>query len=92
MKPEQLYQELKDLAQKLGIAVSEQNFRKTGLPVKSGLCTVRGERRLLLDKHRSIRYRIDVLAECLGQLPLDDIYLVPAVREYLDSYSNNIIK
>ena len=88
MKPEQLYQELKDLAQKLGIAVSEQNFRKTGLPVKSGMCTVKGESRLLLDKHRSVRYRIDVLAECLVRLPLDDLYIVPAVREFLDTYTN----
>ena len=32
MKPEQIYQELKDLAEKLGVTVSEQNFRASGYP------------------------------------------------------------
>jgi hypothetical protein len=84
MKPEQLYQELKDLAQKIGITVSEQNFRKTGVPVKSGLCVVKGESRYIMDKHRAIRTRIDLLAECLSEFPLENIYIVPAVREHLE--------
>jgi hypothetical protein len=42
MKPEYLYQELKDLAEKMAVTVSEQNLRTAGIKVKSGLCTVKG--------------------------------------------------
>jgi hypothetical protein len=83
IKPEQLYEELKGLAEKLGIPVSEQNLRKTGVPVKSGPCTVKGEGRFIMDKHRSLREKIDVLADCLCEFPLDDVYIVPALREHL---------
>ena len=61
MKPEQIYQELKDLAEKLGIHVSEQNFRTTGIAVKSGLCKVKGQPMLIVDKHKSIRKKIGIL-------------------------------
>ena len=43
MKPEQTYQDLKELAEKLGVNVSEQNLRSTGIKVKSGLCKVKGK-------------------------------------------------
>ena len=84
MKPEQLYQELKALAEKLGITVSEQNLRKTGVPVKSGRCTVKGEERFIMDKHRPLRAKIEMLADCLCRFPLEDVYIVPAVRAQLD--------
>ncbi len=84
MKPEQIYQELKDLAEKLEITVSEQNFRNTGIKVKSGACNVKGKNMFIMDKHKSIHKKIDLLATHLAQLPLENLYIVPAVREMLD--------
>jgi hypothetical protein len=84
MKPEQLYRELKDLAEKLGIVVSEQNFRPTGIAVRSGYCKVQGKDHCIIDKHLRLNQKVDVLAECLSALPTDSIYIVPAVREFLD--------
>ena len=49
MKPEQIYQELKDLAEKLEITVSEQNLRTAGIKVKSGLCKVKGKNLFVMD-------------------------------------------
>ena len=86
MKPEQLYQELKDLAEKLGIQVSEQNFRTAGVHVSSGYCKVKGKDHCIIDKHLRLSQKVDVLAECLGALPIESIYIVPAVREYLDLF------
>ena len=54
MKPEMIYQELKDLAEKLGITVKEENFKKTGIHVKSGLCKIKGEQFFIMDKHKKI--------------------------------------
>ena len=86
MKPEQLYQELKNIAEKQGLSVSEQNFRNTGVHVRSGYCKVKGKYQCIIDKHLKLNLKIEALAECLSQIPLESIYIVPAVRDFLDRF------
>jgi hypothetical protein len=83
MKPSELYQQLQEIASKLGITVSEQNLRVTGVNAKSGLCRVKGQQVFIMDKHLTTREKLETLSECLRQMPLDDIYLMPAIRTYL---------
>ena len=87
MKPEQLYQELTDLAEKMNIRISEQNLRKTGIRVSSGLCKVKGNYLFIIDKHKSIHKKIKILASQLANMPHEDIFIIPAVRELLDKYA-----
>ncbi len=88
MKPEQLYQELKEVAEKLEIQVLEQNLRDTpGIKVRSGLCKVKGSLKFIMDKHKHIRDKVAILAGCLGRMQLDHLYIVPAVREIIDHYA-----
>ena len=87
MKPEQLYQHLKELAEKLGIVVSEQNLRVTGVKAKSGLCKIKGKKFFIMDKHKPINKKNEILAACLGTMTHEDIYIIPAVREYLTKCS-----
>ena len=87
MRPEQIYQELKDLAEKLDITVSEQNFRITGLPVKSGFCVIKGKMHCIIDKNINLHKKISVLAETLAGFPHENLYLVPAVRDLLNRYA-----
>jgi len=84
MKPTQLYQHLKELSAKLDITVAEQNMRVTGVNAKSGLCIVKDQKMFIMDKHLNVREKLETLAECLRSLPLDDIYVMPAIRKYLD--------
>jgi len=86
MKSDRLYQELKDLAEKLDVEVREQNFRTTGVKAVSGLCKVKGKSLFLIDKHKNLRKRIEILSEFLGQMPCGDIYMLPAVRDHLRQY------
>lgn len=86
MKPDQIYQALKELAEKLEVTVSEQNLRATGVRAQSGLCRIKGKYVFVMDKHKALSKKIDLLAECLSQMPHEDIYIVPAVRERLDLY------
>jgi len=88
MKPDQLYQELKELAEKLNITVSEQNLRKTGIKVKSGLCKVKAKYIFVMDKNKSVHDKIEVLASCLSKIPNEDIYVVPILREILNEYED----
>lgn len=83
MKTDQIYQHLVDLAEKLDIDVSEQNFKISGLPVASGICKVKGKNRIILDKHKSKNDKIDILIESLKAFSLDDIYVIPAIRDLL---------
>lgn len=86
MKPEQLYQELQNLANKLGVEVSEHNFRTAGIRVKSGYCIVKGQAQCIIDKHARLSRKVDALAECLSMLDHESVYTVPAVREFLAGF------
>jgi len=83
MKPAELYQQLQEIASKLGITVSEQNLRVTGVNAKSGLCRVKGQQVFIMDKHLTTREKVETLSECLRKMPIDGIYLMPAIRKYL---------
>ena len=90
MKPEQIYQELKDLAEKLEVTVSEQNLRTAGLKVKSGLCKVKGKNLFVMDKHIAVHKKIKLLATQLAAMPHEDVYIVPVLRALLDKYGRKI--
>lgn len=84
VKAEQLYQELKELAEKLEVTVSEKNLRTAGIPVQSGLCRVNGRQLFVMDKHLSIHKKNVVLSSCLARMDHENVFVVPAVRDYLD--------
>ena len=88
MKPQHLYQELKDLAEKLEISVREQNLRQPGVKVRSGLCRVKGQWVFIMDKHKNIHQKCRLLGICLGSIPMETVYVVPAVREFIDRHRN----
>ena len=83
LKPEELYRHLKELAEKLSINVIEQNFRNTGIPVKSGLCKIKEKKYFIMDKDLPIKKKNMLLADCLGQFPHEDIFILPAIRDLL---------
>ena len=88
MKPDQMYQELKDLAEKLGVAVEEHNFRATAVTARSGLCVVRGKPLFVMDKHKSIHKKIAILASAISGLPHEDVFIVPAIRDLLAKHAD----
>ena len=86
MKPEQIYSDLIDLAEKLAVTVTETNLRKSGIKIKSGFCRVKNQGRFIMDKHLALHRKIELLAEYISTRNLDDIYVVPAVRDILDRH------
>ena len=83
MKPEQIYQELKDLAEKLDVTVSEQSFRTSGIPVKSGFCLIKGKMHCIIDKNITLHNKTTILAQSLFELPHENLFVVPAVRDLI---------
>ena len=86
MKPDQLYQELKDLAERMQVTVSEQNLKTAGIKVRSGLCIVKGRKMFVMDKNKSIQKKIKILSGQLAKISHEDLYIIPAVRELLEKY------
>ena len=83
MKPEQIYEELKDLSERLGVSVKEQNFRSTGVKAKSGHCIIKVEQHFIMDKHKKIRDKNEILLSFLRDRDHEDVFVVPAVRDLL---------
>ena len=86
MNPEQIYQELKDLAEKLDVTVSEQSFRSSGIPVKSGFCLIKERMHCIIDKNINLKKKSAVLAETLAELPHENLYVIPAVRDFIKKH------
>ncbi|MCX5882903.1 MAG: hypothetical protein NTU74_14205 [Deltaproteobacteria bacterium] len=91
MKPEQIYQGLIDLADRLSIVVSEQKLSTENLKVKSGLCKIKGQFIMILDKQLSIHKKCAILATCLSDMPHDSIFIIPAVREFLAGHRKPVL-
>jgi hypothetical protein len=86
IKPDQLLSGLKDVAGKLGIVVSEHRLSRENIKVRSGLCKIKGQYVVILDKQLPVFKKCSVLAACLSDMPHDGVFVVPAVRDFLARY------
>jgi len=86
MKADQLFLEMKLIAEKLNVTVSEQNFRKTGINIKSGFCKIKGGNYFFIDKDLPVIKKNEIIAEFLCGLEYNNIYIIPAVRDFLSLY------
>lgn len=79
MKTTQIINELKQAAYQLGyeVRVEKGNFR-------GGRCSIEGETIIMLNKRHLPATQLVVLADALRDLPIDTVYLKPAVRRALE--------
>ena len=85
MKPEQIYQHLKEIAEKLNVEISEENLKKSGLRAQSGFCKIKDKGKFIMDKHLSVSDKNSILAAFISETPHDDIFIVPAVRDFIQA-------
>ena len=86
MKPEQLYQNLIEITEKLNVKVSEKNFRTIGINIQSGFCRVKNNNLFIIDKHLPVIKKNIILANFLNKMPLENIYIMPVVRDFVNKY------
>lgn len=79
-----LLQALEGLAEQLKIPVSYAAMATDELPGRGGLCVLHGERRIIIERTLPTREKAHLLAAGLAQFDLEDIYLLPAVREAIE--------
>jgi len=78
-KQEDIYQDLKLVAEQLGFKVRLEMGDFEG-----GLCTVKEKEVLVLNKRQVLAKRISVLVNALSELALDSIFIKPALRDYIE--------
>jgi hypothetical protein len=54
--------------------------------VQSGFCLVKGKMHCIIDKNITLHKKIKILAQSLFDLPHENQYVVPAVREMIQKY------
>lgn len=91
MKESELLQHLEEIAEKLAVKVQQVNLRKDYYNLKSGLCKVRGENRIIVDKHLHLSEKIDVLIDALGDFDLEGLYINPYVRRLFEKHSSGSV-
>lgn len=80
-----LCEELKEVARRLGLQVREETLlREVGYHVRSGLCRVRGEEVIIIDRNLPPSERLQVLLDALGDRDVETQYLTPALRQLLE--------
>ncbi|MGH7821119.1 MAG: hypothetical protein ACREQ9_15245, partial [Candidatus Binatia bacterium] len=83
-KAEAVFEELKELATRLGLEVREEKLlREVGYQVRSGTCRVREQNLVLIDRELPIANRVEVLIEVLSGRDLGDVYVSPELRRAL---------
>jgi hypothetical protein len=87
MKTEVLLELLEGTADQLGIRVSYEQLQSA--VVHGGLCRVKGEYRIIVDKRATAEERIVTLATALSGFPTADLELPSKVREVLKTYEGS---
>ena len=88
MDDQKLLQELENLSARLGIAVryDEGDF-------KSGMCRIKSERIIIIQKKLTVERKVSALARELSTLDLNSLYILPKLRERIyneaDAYEKN---
>jgi hypothetical protein len=79
MKKEKLYYEFEELGQRLGVKIIKGKGNFTG-----GICTVKDETVIVVNKMKPIEHRLKILATSFLEYNLDDIYMIPALRAFIE--------
>ena len=77
MRNSKVLMELEALAEKLGIQVIQEKLPKT----KSGLCRLRNQYMLFIERNLEEDEKVQVMAVALSRFPLDNTQMLPEIRK-----------
>ena len=79
MKKVKLYTEFEELGQRLGLKILKGKGDFSG-----GTCVVNNETIIVINKMKPMEQRLRTLANSFLEFNLDEIYMVPALRAYIE--------
>jgi hypothetical protein len=81
---EALLSALEAVADHLRIPVTYAAIATEDLSAEGGLCVIRGERRIIIERSLSCRQKVRLLAAGLAHFDLEDVFILPVVRETIE--------
>ncbi|HDM09153.1 MAG: hypothetical protein DRH15_02605 [Deltaproteobacteria bacterium] len=78
-----LLSQLEQLACKLGVEVRYESFEDEPGNCAGGSCRVKGKHLVIVNQNRPLEDQVEVLRRALKSFDLENIYIRPALREYL---------
>jgi hypothetical protein len=84
-----LLQELEEIVEKLSIAIRYDDLMGMDFKVKGGLCSLRGQNVIIMDRRMPQRERIDLLVRVLSQFDLSPIFMKPYIRLIIERASGS---
>lgn len=85
MKAQAVLQELESTAEALSVKVTYEALNAS--VGHGGLCRVKGQYRVIIEKRASVHERAATLAQALAQIDTSQLTLSPKVRQLLDHYA-----
>ena len=83
MRRTEIYERLLETAKTVfdKVEVTQGDFR-------GGVCKVRGENHLILNKGANLETNLRLLSNALADARLDETFVLPALREAIEKYSD----
>ncbi len=84
MTAEELLSRLEALAEQLEIPIRYAPLATEELPGRGGLCVLRGQRKIIIERTLGCREKAHLLAKGLAQFDLEGVFVLPAVRQVIE--------
>ena len=78
MEPKELFEQFKKIAEKFDLQIIQGKGDFQG-----GSCIIKKDKIIVLNKMKPIEQRLRVLAQEFSNLNLNNIYIVPAMRDFI---------
>ena len=85
MEKETILVELKNIFEKLGVEVKEQELMAYSERAKSGLVRVKNKRMVFLESELSIEEKIKILLQFLREFDLEQVFISPFIRDLIEN-------
>ena len=83
MTREELLIQLEELAGRLNIQVQYESLKSEDPETFGGYCRSNDQHMIILHSKASTGRKIEIITEALKRFDIDDVYLLPALREHL---------
>ncbi len=84
MKESSVLEHLESIADELAIKICSVSMKKAAYNVKGGLCKVKGEYRVIVDKHLHLSEKIDVFVDALQGFDMENLTVDPHVMKLIE--------
>jgi len=86
---EEILAQIEELARSLDIAVRYEKIQKESAFFPGGYCKVKGEDLIIINSRAVLDDKVEIIARALHLFDLSQIYVLPAIRDLIDSFNKD---